>query len=121
MATKKTAPSHDNTVSPHTAPEKEHGQDSKTGQIYIVKFVEWHAYVGRVTIADGFIRVQFPKCIRDWGTSKGLGELYKGPLSSTVLDLSGELYIPMTSVITLMCVDQAAWEGKLAKSAQGGD
>lgn len=91
------------------------------GKIYIVKFIEWHAYIGRVYHEGSFLRMTHPKCIRDWGTTQGLGELFGGPTSSTVLDLSGALNIPMTSTITLMEVDQTKWADKIAKSEEGGD
>lgn len=97
------------------------GPRIEDGEIAIVKFREAHCYIGRVYIRDKFVRMTYPKCIRRWGTTHGLGELYNGPLSSTVLDLSPELEIPMLAVNCLMRVNQSAWAGKIAKSEQGGD
>lgn len=93
----------------------------ENGRIYIVKFIEWHAYVGRVYLEGPFLRITHPRCFRDWGTTKGLGELYKGPTGSTALDPATEQNIPMTSVVCLMEVDQAGWAKKLPKNECGTD
>lgn len=62
-------------------------------------------YVGRYskTSSDEH-RLDQAKCIRSWGTNKGLGELISGPTSSTKLDESGTVrFHPMTIVATLDC------------------
>jgi hypothetical protein len=62
-------------------------------------------YVGDVTIKGDFVTVKNAKNIRRWGTTKGLGELLEGPLSSTVVDpVEGALLIPARAVIHFIAV-----------------
>lgn len=97
------------------------GPRLRDGEIVIVKFREAHCYIGRVYFHEHYVRLTYPKCFQRWGTTNGLGELYNGPLPSTVLDLSPELEIPLLAVNCIMRVNQAAWADKIAKSEQGGD
>lgn len=47
--------------------------------------------------------------IRNWGTTKGLGELVNGPTSKTVVDKVGTItYAPLTAVLTIV-VDASKW------------
>jgi len=56
-------------------------------------------YVGKVTVEGDFATITNARCIRKWGTSKGLGELVGGPTKDTVLDEAGEVLVPMKAVI----------------------
>ena len=56
-------------------------------------------YVGKVTVEGDFALITNARCIRKWGTSKGLGELVNGPTKDTVLDDAGEVLVPMKAVI----------------------
>lgn len=47
--------------------------------------------------------------IRRWGTSKGLGELVKGPTTNTVLDAAGTVRFNELTVVAMIDVDGAAW------------
>ena len=55
-------------------------------------------YVGDVTIRDGYVLITRCRCIRKWGTTKGLGELRAGPTANTVLDEAGCILIPQRRV-----------------------
>lgn len=59
-------------------------------------------YVGKCSVNDGTLRIEDARNIRRWGTSKGLGELRKGPLPNTVLDRVGEVVAPERAVIHLI-------------------
>lgn len=67
-------------------------------------------YAGRVEIADGFVTITQAKCVRRWGTAKGLGELAaEGPKSRTELDDAGTVVAPMSALIHLINCNAAAW------------
>lgn len=55
-------------------------------------------YVGQCVMAEGFLMISNARCIRRWGTSKGLGELRSGPTKETQLDAACELVAPLSKV-----------------------
>lgn len=59
-------------------------------------------YVGAVEESSDRIKISEAKCIRRWGTSKGLGELVNGPLGSTVLDRTGTVVAYRHAVIHMI-------------------
>ena len=77
--------------------------------IKIVVLDRGFVYIGRVTQTEDITYIDDAQCIRKWGTSKGLGELSSGPLSSTELDTGGAIRAPMRAVIFTMDVDQDKW------------
>lgn len=79
-------------------------------QIEIVIGQRGWVWVGRVARSEQSVELTDAKCIRRWGTSKGLGELASGPLSNTVLDPAGTLKLHPLGVVATYGVDQAAWE-----------
>ena len=56
-------------------------------------------YVGECILNDGFLLISGAKNIRQWGTTKGLGELRNGPTRDTVLDDAGEVTAPIGRVV----------------------
>lgn len=56
-------------------------------------------YVGNVTIEGDFLTIADARCIRYWGTTKGLGELRNGPTDKTKLDDAGTVQAPLKSLI----------------------
>jgi len=68
-------------------------------------------YVGEVTTDGDWCVIKNAKCVRRWGTTKGLGELAtKGPQSNTVLDDSGTVRAPMRALIGLIACDVSPWK-----------
>lgn len=59
-------------------------------------------YVATCVLADGFLLMSNARCIRKWGTSKGLGQLRSGPTKETVLDEAGEIVAPIGRVIHMI-------------------
>lgn len=55
-------------------------------------------------------RLANAKVIRQWGTTKGLGELIEGPTSKTVLDPCGTLDFHRLTVVTNMAVNAEKWK-----------
>lgn len=57
------------------------------GDVRIIVADRGWVFVGACTDnADGSVTIKDAKCIRQWGTTKGLGELINGPVSKTVAD-----------------------------------
>lgn len=48
-------------------------------------------------------------CIRDWGTSAGLGQLKNGPTKKTVIDPCPNIRIHETNVVATYEVNEEAW------------
>ncbi len=72
-----------------------------TGQAIVV-LDRGFVYVGDVTREGDMLAIANAKNIRVWGTSKGLGELVKGPTTKTVLDAVGTVQAPFRAVITVI-------------------
>ena len=68
-------------------------------------------YVGRVEWNDDVLTITNAKCIRKWGTTKGLGELVNGPTKATALDPVGTIHVPERALIHLIDVVGSAWKG----------
>ena len=79
------------------------------GEIKIVVLDRGFVYVGRVEIEEDFIVIRNAKNIRQWGTTKGLGELVNGPLSATKLDSVGTVRAASRALISLIDVEQSKW------------
>jgi hypothetical protein len=80
------------------------------GDIKIVVLDRGFVYVGTVDITDDFVIITNAKNIRQWGTTKGLGELVSGPLSGTKLDHTGTVRVASRALISLIDVDQSKWK-----------
>lgn len=70
--------------------------------IQIVIVDRGFVFAGKTKVDGDFCEIHDAKCIRVWGTTKGLGELVNGPLSSTRCDETGTVLIPMKSVISFI-------------------
>lgn len=81
----------------------------REGDIKIVVLDRGFVYIGCVKIDGDFVVITGAKNIRAWGTSKGLGELVNGPLSSTKLDSVGTVRAPLRALISMIDVEQAKW------------
>jgi hypothetical protein len=82
-----------------------------SGEVMIAVLDRGFVYVGRVEWNEGMLILRNAKCIRKWGTTKGIGELVNGPLSGTVLDTVGTVHVPERAVISLIEVVAASWKG----------
>jgi anti-sigma regulatory factor (Ser/Thr protein kinase) len=84
--------------------------EATKGNIKIVVLDRGFVYVGRVVIEGDFVVITNAKNIRQWGTTKGLGELVNGPTPSTKLDEVGTVRAPLRALISLIDVDQSKWK-----------
>jgi hypothetical protein len=83
------------------------------GDIKIVVMDRGFVYVGETKVEGDWVLMTRAKNIRKWGTSRGLGELTKGPLGGTVLDSVGSLKAPMRALIHIINVDSEKWTASL--------
>lgn len=75
------------------------------GFVWVAKSVE---------CAGPWVTMNHVRCIRTWGTTKGLNELIKGPTSSTVLDeMAPVISLANHALIAIIPCDNGAWEGKI--------
>lgn len=70
-------------------------------------------YVGKTSVDHEWVYMTNAKCVRKWGTTKGLGELSGGPTKNTLLDEAGNLRIPKRAVISLITCEESSWNSKL--------
>ncbi len=70
-------------------------------------FVGYHSRDGeRCTLSKA-------RCIRRWGTKKGLGELVNGPLENTVLDPAGEVEYHALAEVASLTANPEKWNAAL--------
>lgn len=81
-----------------------------SGDIKIVVLERGFVYVGHVTMEPDFVNIRNARNIRYWGTTKGLGELVNGPLSTTKIDDVGTVRAPLRALISLIDVNQSKWK-----------
>lgn len=76
-----------------------------------------HVWVGTVERGPELTYLRKGATVRQWGTTKGLGEIADGgPTKSTVLDPVSTVVINNRSVIAFMPCDSSKWEGKIPTS-----
>lgn len=82
------------------------------GPIKIAILQRGWVFVGRYSKNGSDCVLENARCIRQWGTTKGLGELVSGPTSKTVLDDASTVRFNELGIICLIDVDQKGWEPK---------
>ena len=70
-----------------------------------------HVWVGRVVTENDWCTVTSASAIRQWGTTRGLGELASGgPTSKTVLDPVSEVRVASRAVIAVIPCEASKWK-----------
>ena len=70
-------------------------------------------FVGRVSQDGDSVVISDAKCIRRWGTQKGLGQLAaNGPQSSTILDETGTVRMHALSIVAQIDCAEEKWNTK---------
>ena len=82
------------------------------GPIKIVILQRGWVFVGRFSKSGSDCVLVNAYCIRQWGTTKGLGELINGPTNKTVLDDAGTVRFHELGVIALIDVNNEKWSSK---------
>jgi len=84
---------------------------AKKGKLQIVIADRGWVFVGNCVESSKGIVITAAKCIRRWGTTKGLGELaLGGPTNNTMLDPAGTVTIPARSVVAVLdCAEPKRW------------
>ncbi len=82
------------------------------GNIKIAILQRGWVFVGRFSKNGVDCKLENAYCIRQWGTTKGIGELVDGPTSKTVLDPTPTVEFHELTVIALIAVDEAGWSKK---------
>lgn len=67
-------------------------------------------FVGEVDYNGDDVVISNAKCIRSWGTTKGLGQLAKfGPQRETVLDEMGTVRMHKLAVVAAIDIENSKW------------
>lgn len=82
------------------------------GEIKIAILQRGWVFVGRFSKNGSDCVLNNASCIRQWGTTKGLGELVNGPTPKTVLDDASTVRFHELGIIALIDVNQEKWECK---------
>ena len=76
----------------------------------IVVLERGFVYIGRAVVAAGNVYISDAKCIRRWGTKRGLGQLaLEGKQENTVLDPAGKIAAPISALIHTIECDATKW------------
>ena len=69
-----------------------------------------HVWVGDVETGPEWCVIRRAKTVRQWGTTRGLGEIAQGgPTSKTVLDDVREVRLAMRALIAVVPCEAAKW------------
>jgi hypothetical protein len=64
-------------------------------------------YAPKATEQDDYYTLTEARCIRQWGTDKGLAQLISGPTSATVLDAPSD--VVLAKVAFLFAIPCSTW------------
>lgn len=66
-------------------------------------------FVGEYSRENNYVTLQNAKCIRRWGTEKGLGQLVDGPTGNTILDHTGKVEMHELAVVSTIECNPDKW------------
>ncbi len=89
-------------IAPCAKPRDDHG-------MAMVIADRGHVWVGKVTTDADWAHIEGGRIIRLWGTTKGLNELVKGPLSGTKVDSPADLKVSRKAIIAIVPVEAEKW------------
>lgn len=91
-------------------------RDKKNREVRIVVGQRGFVHIGYYHASAHEICLTHARCIRRWGTTKGLNQLVKGKTSDTILDDPSTIRLPPLAVVHTVDVDPACWEEDLKES-----
>lgn len=83
-----------------------------TGNIKIAILQRGWVFVGSFSKSGSDCKLENAYCIRQWGTTKGIGELVDGPTAKTVLDDAGTVSFHEMTIVALVDADENGWKKK---------
>jgi hypothetical protein len=83
-----------------------------SGNVKIVILQRGWVFVGRFSKIGQDCKLENAYCIRQWGTTKGLGELVDGPTSKTVLDGAGTVEFNELTIVAKISASEDGWNKK---------
>jgi len=88
--------------------------EPKNSDIKICVLQRGWVMIGRYTKVEDTITLENAYVIRQWGTTKGLGELaLDGKQSSTKLDKAGRVEFHVLTVVATITCDDTKWDKEL--------
>lgn len=85
---------------------------SLSGNVKIVILQRGWVFVGRFTKNGSDCVLENAHCIRQWGTTKGIGELVNGPTPSTKLDGAGTVRFNELTIVAAIDASEDGWKKK---------
>lgn len=93
---------------------KEGTQEPKNSDIKIVVLQRGWVMIGRYSKVGDTVTLENAHVIRQWGTTKGLGELaFDGKQSNTKLDKAGHVEFHILTVVATINCDDSKWDKEL--------
>ena len=85
-----------------------------SGNVKIVILQRGWIMIGYFSRSGSDCKLEKANVIRNWGTTKGLGELSQGPLKDTKLDkCNGTVEFDYLTVVASISVEESKWSNKL--------
>ena len=82
------------------------------GKVKIAILQRGWVFVGRFSKVGSDCKLENAYCIRQWGTTKGIGELVNGPTSKTLLDPTPVVNFHEMTVVALIDCNENGWKSK---------
>lgn len=88
--------------------------EPKNSDIKIVILQRGWVMIGRYSKEEDICTLENALVIRQWGTTKGLGELaFEGPKTNTKLDKAGHVEFHILTVVATINCDDSKWDKEL--------
>lgn len=80
-----------------------------TGNSKIVILQRGWVMVGKFSRTEDMCSLDYTQVIRNWGTTKGIGELVNGPTAKTVLEPVGHVEFHILTTVAIITVGEGQW------------